>query len=189
MLVETKLNNRKYATDDEWYTTKEDVQYFIDNAKIDKTKTIWCPFDIETSNFVTVFRANGYNVISSHIWDGQDFYEYTPTAHWDIIISNPPFSGKHKLVERLLSFGKPWALLFGVQALNSEKFYNVLQKCKRLQYIHLKKRMRFTRDHLNYDIDNLPRPAFTSMWICDNIFEKDIQFWTGVKYKNGASKK
>lgn len=29
-----------YAIDDEWYTTKEDIQFFIDTAKIPKTKVI-----------------------------------------------------------------------------------------------------------------------------------------------------
>ncbi|MCU9939621.1 hypothetical protein NW739_02350 [Mycoplasmopsis felis] len=31
-------------------------------------KIIWCPFDLPTSNFVTVFKNNGYKVISSHIF-------------------------------------------------------------------------------------------------------------------------
>lgn len=71
---------------------------------------IWCPFDVEDSNFVTVFK-NGYKVLHSHIWDQQDFYEYEPKEKWDIIISNPPFKGKHRLLARLLEFNKPWALI------------------------------------------------------------------------------
>ncbi|MGZ9800454.1 hypothetical protein ACXYRK_01930 [Mycoplasma sp. AC1221] len=45
----------RYANDDEWYTTKEDIKFFIDNAKIPQNKVIWCPFDLPDSNFVTVF--------------------------------------------------------------------------------------------------------------------------------------
>lgn len=161
------------------------MQHFIDNAKIDKSKIIWCPFDLETSNFVTVFRKNGYKVVASHILDGKDFYKYIP-KEWDIICSNPPFRGKHKLLERLLSFNKPWALIFGIQALNSEKFCDMLQKFEKPQYVHLKRRMCFTKDHLNYDVLNLPRPSFASMWVCNNLFEKDIQVWTGVNYKRDS---
>lgn len=172
-----------YKNDDEWYTTREDVQFFIDNANIPKDKVIWCPFDVEDSNFVTVFKKNGYKVLHSHIWDQQDFYEYEPKEKWDIIISNPPFKGKHRLLARLLEFNKPWALIFGIQALNSEKFCHELQKFKRVQYIHLKRRMCFTKDHLNYDIKNLQRPSFASMWIANDFFDKDILVWNGVNYK------
>lgn len=113
----------------------------------------------------------------------QDFYEYEPKEKWDIIISNPPFKGKHRLLARLLEFNKPWALIFGIQALNSEKFCHELQKFKRVQYIHLKRRMCFTKDHLNYDIKNLQRPSFASMWIANDLFDKDILVWNGVNYK------
>ncbi|WP_435128948.1 hypothetical protein ACR82Z_03660 [Mycoplasma sp. 6243] len=173
----------RFANDDEWYTTKEDIQFFINNAKIPKNKVIWCPFDLPNSNFVTVFKKNGYKVISSHILLGEDFYKYEPKKHWDIIVSNPPFRNKHNLLKRLLEFNKPWALIFGIQALNSEKFCDFLQKFKRVQYVHLKRRMCFTKDYLNYDLMNLQRPSFASMWIANDLFDKDIQVWKGVDYK------
>ncbi|WP_245600627.1 class I SAM-dependent methyltransferase [Ureaplasma canigenitalium] len=176
----------RYANDDEWYTTYEDVDFFIKQAKIPKDKVIWCPFDLETSNFVRAFRFHGYRVIFSHILYEQDFYNFIPNEHFDIIISNPPFRNKHKLLERILEFGSDvqWALIFGIQALNSEKFCDMLQKFKRVQYVHLKRRMCFTKDHLNYDVLNLQRPSFASMWICNNLFKsKDIHVWEGVNYK------
>jgi hypothetical protein len=114
--------------------------------------------------------------------NGKDFYKYEPKK-WDLIISNPPFKNKHNILIRLLEFNKPWALIFGIQALNSEKFCDTLQKFEKPQYIHLKRRMCFTKDHLNYDVMNLDRPSFASMWICNNLFNKDIQIWDGVNYK------
>lgn len=140
-MTKTKVNNRAFifANDDEWYTTYEDIQFFIDKANIPKDKVIWCPFDLENSNFVTAFVANGYKVIYSHLLYNQDFYKWQPSEHWDIIVSNPPFRNKHKLLERLLEFGsdKQWALIFDIQALNSEKFCHFLQKFEQVQYIHL----------------------------------------------------
>lgn len=193
IIANRKLRNKNsinkafnYSIDDEWYTTKEDVQHFIQCAKISKENVIWCPFDLETSNFVQIFRKNGYKVISSHILGGKDFYLYEPEAHWDIIISNPPFKNKHNILLRLLDFDKPWALIFGIQCLNSEKFCDTLQKFKRPQYVHLKRRMCFTKDHINYDVNNLDRPSFASMWVCNNLFKKDIQVWNGVNYKKDA---
>lgn len=78
----------KFKNDDEWYTTKEDVKFFIDMAKIPKDKVIWCPFDLETSNFVKVLRENNYKVINSHIWMVQDFYNFEPKEKWDIKLNN-----------------------------------------------------------------------------------------------------
>lgn len=175
----------RYANDDEWYTTYEDVEFFIKNANIPKNKVIWCPFDLETSNFVKAFKNYGYKVIYSHLLYSQDFYQYEPKEHWDIIVSNPPFRNKHNLLGRMLEFknDKQWALIFGIQALNSEKFCDKLQQFKRVQYVHLKRRLCFTKDHLNYDVMKLDRPSFASMWICNNMFEKDIQVWSGVNYK------
>ena len=180
----------QYKIDDEWYTTKEDVQFFVDKAKISTKNVIWCPFDLPSSNFVTILKKNGYKVINSHIKTHQNFYKYQPKQHWDIIISNPPFRNKHNILKRLLEFGckKKWALIFGIQCLNSEKFCDALQKFSKPQYIHLKRRMCFTKNHLNYDVKNLQRPSFASMWICNNIFKKDIQVWNGVNYRNDRKK-
>lgn len=75
-----------------------------------KTK-IWCPFDIEEwSAFSIRLKECGFDVISTHIDKGQDFFKYEPDE-WDIIVSNPPFSLKDKVLERLYSFNKPFAIL------------------------------------------------------------------------------
>jgi hypothetical protein len=68
-------------------------------------------------------------------------------------------------LKRLHEFGwdKPFALIFGIQCLNSEKFCDMLQKFVKPQYIHLKRRMCFTKNHLGYDVMKLDRPSFASM--------------------------
>jgi hypothetical protein len=79
---------------------------------------VWCPFDKEDSEFVKIFKGAGFKVICSHIETGQDFFNYEPAEHWDIIISNPPFSGKREIFERAMSFNKPFALLMSNTWLN-----------------------------------------------------------------------
>lgn len=66
---------------------------------IPKDFIVWCPFDLETSEFVKQIRANGNKVIATHIINGQDFYTYEPKEKWDYIISNPPFTNKRKIFE------------------------------------------------------------------------------------------
>ena len=34
--------------------------------------------------------------------------------------------------------------------------------------------MCFTKDVKNYDILKLNRPSFASMWVCNDLFKKDI---------------
>ena len=71
---------------------------------IEKDKVIWCPFDEEWSAYYQMFTENGYKVIRSSLAEGQDFFTYEPDEHYDIIISNPPFSKKDKVLKLLLLF-------------------------------------------------------------------------------------
>lgn len=72
--------------------------------------TIWCPFDTEDSLFVKLFRQRGYTVIATHIANGQDFFAIDPPK-CDYIISNPPYSLKGEVFERLFQLNIPFAML------------------------------------------------------------------------------
>lgn len=82
-----------------------------------KGKVIWCPFDLEDSAFVRVLRGTGHEVVFSHRDYGQDYFLYEPNE-WDLMLSNPPFTGKRKIFERALSLGKPFGLLMSLTWLN-----------------------------------------------------------------------
>lgn len=103
---------------------------------------IWCPFDKEDSEFVKQIREMGNKVIATHIDNGQDFYTYEPTEHWDCIISNPPFTNKRHIFERALSFNKPFALIMSNTWLN-DSAPKQLFKNKDLQLLMFDKRMKF----------------------------------------------
>lgn len=102
---------------DECYTPRYGVEPLLEFMPKFRGKTIWCPFDTDESQFVKVFRENGYDVVNSHISDSRDFFEYEPD-NWDLIISNPPFHNKRVFFERALSFRKPFALLMTITWLN-----------------------------------------------------------------------
>ena len=86
---------------------------------IPKDKIIWCPFDEEWSAFYRRLKEEGYNVVRSSLKDGQDFFTYEPNK-WDMIVSNPPFSSKDKVLERLYSFKKPFAILLPLNSLQGK---------------------------------------------------------------------
>ena len=93
---------------DEYYTPQYAVLPII--KYLPKDAVVWCPFDTPNSEFVLALQEHGFKVEYSHIITGQDFYKYEP-EHWDIILSNPPFTGKAEIFKRCLSFNKPFALL------------------------------------------------------------------------------
>lgn len=126
--------------------------------------TIWCPFDTENSEFVRVFREAWYKVISSHIDNWQDFYTYEPEEHWDIIISNPPFTNKRQIFERALSFGKPFALLMSLTWLNDSAPKQLFME-KDLQLLMFDKRIQY---------DNQKKITFSSAYYCHDFLPKQI---------------
>lgn len=146
---------------DECYTPRYAVLPII--KYLPKDKIIWCPFDTEESEFVKVLEENGYNVVNSHIKYGQDFYNYEP-KHFDIIVSNPPFTNKRKIFERCLSFDKPFMLLMSNTWLN-DSAPKQLFKDKDLQLLMFEQRIQY---------NNLKKITFSSSYYCWNILPKQI---------------
>lgn len=129
---------------------------------------IWCPFDKEDSEFVKQIREMGNKVIATHIDNGQDFYTYEPTEHWDCIISNPPFTNKRHIFERALSFNKPFALIMSNTWLNDSAPKQLFEN-KDLQLLMFDKRMKFKN---NGEIQN--KITFSSSYYCWNFLPKQI---------------
>ncbi len=113
------------AEGDEVYTPFYAVEPLLEF--IDKDKTIWCPFDEDWSAFVQTFKENGFKVINSHLKDGKDFFEYEPD-HYDLIISNPPFSKKDEVLKRCYELNKPFSLLLPVNSIQGKKRVSSFKK-------------------------------------------------------------
>lgn len=152
---------------DECYTPRYGVEPLLKFMQPYKDKIIWCPFDDENSEFVKVFKENGYQVVYSHIKYGQDFYNYEPDK-WDIIISNPPFTNKSEIFKRALSFNKPFALLMTITWLNDPTPANVFQD-KELQILSFDERMQFKGQESK-------KISFLSAYFCYNFLPKNFIF-------------
>lgn len=115
---------------DERYTPDYAVEFLIDllpppTPQQDSSKyTIWCPFDDEYSSYVRIFRKYGYQVIAT---GGEDFFEIEPD-NYDIIISNPPFSKKTEVLQRLFVLNKPFMVLMPLATLQSVARYRLFAK-------------------------------------------------------------
>lgn len=135
---------------------------------IPTNKVVWCPFDTNESEFVITLRENGYKVINSHLQYGQDFYTYEPKEHWDIIVSNPPFTNKRKIFERALSFNKPFALMMSNTWLNDSAPKQLFRN-KQLQLLMFDKRIKFSN---HGKVNN--KITFSTSYYCYDILPKDI---------------
>lgn len=151
---------------DECYTHRYAVEPLLEFLEPFRTKIIWCPFDTEESEFVKVLTENGFRVVFSHIDNGQDFFRYEP-EEWDVIISNPPFTCKKDTVKRILSFGKPFAVILPLNWLN-DKAPMQLFKEKDLQLLCFEERMTFKNQPQNKQIN------FSSAYFCWNFLPKQI---------------
>jgi hypothetical protein len=155
----------KQGKNDECYTPDYAVKPII--QYIPEGSIVWCPFDTEASQFVIQLKQAGFEVVYSHISQGQDFYKYEPKK-WDIMISNPPFTGKRKIFERALSFNKPFALIMSNTWLNNAA-PKQLFKDKDLQLLMFNERMKFD----NQD-NSQNKITFSSSYYCWNFLPKQL---------------
>lgn len=125
---------------------------------------VWCPFDTEESEFVRVFRSAGFQVVHSHIRDGQDFYAYQPDR-WDVLVSNPPFTRKAEIFTRALSFGKPFALLMSLTWLNDAAPKRLFRE-RPLQLLMFEERVRF--------VGLGDKITFSSAYFCCDVLPQQI---------------
>lgn len=170
------LQSNKTAGGDECYTPYYAVDPII--KYIPLHFTIWCPFDKEWSAYVQSFKELGYKVIHSHIDEGKDFFHYSPAEHYDVIISNPPFSLKDKVIARLYELGKPFVILLPASTIQGQKRFNYFEEG--LQLLVLDKRIGF---HTKDMEDTAEAPHFGSMYFCKDILPNDLIFERVKKYK------
>ena len=147
---------------DEYYTPPILVKPILKYIK--PKSVIWCPFDTFESEFVQQLTLDGHIVIHSHIWDGQDFFEFEPEGY-DYIISNPPFTKKLEVLDRLYKLNKPFAMVLGLPMLN----YQTVGKFfldKELQLLIVDKKVSFDGN----------TSSFNNSYFCYKFLPRDLMF-------------
>ena len=155
----------------EYYTPPYAIKPIIKYLK--PHSTIWCPFDTEESNYVKMLREAGHDVIATHIDSGGDFFKIEPQK-CDYIISNPPFSLKQQVFQRLFEIGTPFAMLVGVVGLFESQTRFEMFRDNDFELMYFNKRISFFKDYA----DQKPsfNPPFSSVYVCHHVLPKQIVF-------------
>lgn len=153
------------------YAIEPIVKYIAPNSKV------WCPFDTADSLFVQRLSAEGHDVISTHINNGEDFFELvnSEVCDWaDYIISNPPYSKKTEVLEALFETEKPFAMLLGVVGLfESQKRFELFRD-NEFEILYMNRRVAYFKDYSEQKPSL--NPPFSSVYLCSKMLPQKIMF-------------
>ena len=165
------IEQKKPSKSDEWYTPVKAIEILVPFMKAKRFKKILCPFDTEESNFVQVFKRYSFEVIYSHIDTGTDFFNIEDFSNIDAIISNPPYSKRQAIIERLYEIRKPFAMLMNYNGLFDNRKRFVLFKNYGVEILVPSGRIAFfNNDH------KAKTPMFQSVYVCNQMLNKQIEF-------------
>lgn len=162
--------SRKSSKCDEWYTPEDAIYPILKYIK--PNSAIWCPFDLSISNYVKIFKDNGYKVVNTHIDNGEDFFKID-IPECDYIISNPPYSIRNEILIKLFEINKPFAMLMNTNGLFDSKIRWNLFNENNFTLIYLSGRVNYMKEYGKVEKSS---PPFQSAYICSGISDKQIIF-------------
>lgn len=165
-----KLDKIAGSKNDEFYTPEYAIKPILKYIK--PNSTIWCPFDKKESLYVKVLEDAGYTVIATHIDTGGNFFSMD--VECDYIISNPPYSVKTDVLERLFLLGKPFAMLVGVAGLFESQRRFQMFKSNDFEVMYFNKRVSYFQSY--EEQKPTLNPPFSSVYICKGMLPKKIIF-------------
>lgn len=156
---------------DEYYTQQEAVNMIVPYILQRGYKKVWCPFDKADSKFVKILQDEGFKVNYGHIETGQNFFDYRE-PQGDIVVSNPPFSKRDAIFERLYEWDIPFALIINFNGLfDSKKRVDIFRK-HRVEMLIPRGRMKFYHKEKGL----LNSPNFQSIYVCNKLLNDQIVF-------------
>ena len=155
---------------DEYYTPpyaiRPILKYLPMGAKV------WCPFDTEDSMFVKMIRNHGCDVVATHIVDGHDFFETNRECEY--IISNPPYSLKGEVFNRLFALGRPFAMLVGVVGIFESQARFEMFRDNEFEVLYMNRRVSYFKDY--EDQKPALNPPFSSVYIASKMLPSRLVF-------------
>ena len=107
----------------------------------------------------------------SHIDTGTDFFDIDNLNEYDAVVSNPPYSKRQKILEKLFGAGVPFAIILNFNGLFDSKARWNLFKQNEFEMLVPCGRMRFIKEGILYNA-----PNFQSIWVCHGMSDQTIEF-------------
>lgn len=157
---------------DEFYTPEYAVEPIL--KYLNPNSNILCPFDTADSNYVKILRDQGHSVTYKHILKGEDFFKMDRPEGYDYIISNPPYSKKTEVLEKLFNWKIPFAMLLGVAGIFESKTRFSLFRDNEFEVMYFNKRISYFKDYT----DQKPslNPPFSSVYITHAVLPERLIF-------------
>lgn len=165
-----KMDRVAGSGNDEFYTPPYAIEPLLPFIPTDSV--VWCPFDTERSHIPRMIRERGNIVVSTHLDSGFDFFKVGCLG--EVIVSNPPYSLKNEVFERLFELRKPFAMLVGIVGLfESQRRFNLFKQ-NNFEMMYFNKRISYFK---SYD-DQKPalNPPFSSAWVCSGLLPSSNLF-------------
>jgi len=150
---------------DELYTPDYAITPLLPYLKKFKDKIFWECTDFGKSNITKVLRNDGFEVVTSHVSEGKDFFEYQPDE-WDVLITNPPYSLKDKFLERAYELNKPFCFLLPLTALEGVSRGELFRK-HGVELLVLDRRVDFMKGKSCW---------FNTSWFCWRVLPEKLLF-------------
>lgn len=169
-------NKRNYLTgnflSDEWYTPKFLVDKCLSIVDLCNKKII-LPYDTEKSLFVQSLLDY------KPIYNIYDFLENE--YDYDLLITNPPFSLKDKIMEKCLINNKDFILVLPETYIFSVSFFNLLEKYKFYYKLFSPKQRVYFID--KYGKQNRPNFHTVIIYVSNKFKENKIEHFYSEKIK------
>ena len=146
---------------DEYYTRREDAEIIADHL-VELPLRVWLPFNDTDSVWRYVLAERGFDVVAT----SGDFFTTDPPDGVQCIISNPPFSKKREVMERIKSLNLRFALILPFQWLNDGV---------PLEYGH---QLMFFRQRMHFDTPHGPmkKPRGNCFVLSDGLLTSSLVF-------------
>lgn len=131
-----------------------------------------------------MLTREGFEVTYSHIATGTDFFDIDNLTDYDAIVSNPPFSKRQAILERLFESKVPFAMILNFNGLFDSKSRWALFRDNKFELLVPCGRMHF----FNKDCEG-NSPNFQSVYVCQGLGQNQIEFIEGDMGRSRSANK
>lgn len=146
---------------DEYYTLQKDAEVIASHL-VRLPLKVWLPFNDSGSVWPDVLKSRGFDVVATD----SDFFTTDPPDGTQCIISNPPFSKKREIMDRIKNLNLRFALILPFQWLNDGV---------PLEYGH---QLMFFRKRMHFDTPKgiADKPRSNCFVLSDGLLDSDLIF-------------